>query len=498
MQPQKNQLPSFKLSLIPVVSLVLLLIVNVRLFGEESLDGSIQIVLLLATAITCGISMFKLKTPWENFEKGFIHSVANSTPAILVLLLIGAMAGTWMMSGIIPGMIYYGLQVIHPTIFLAAACVVSAVISVSTGSSWTTIATVGVGLLGIGKALGFDDGWIAGAIISGAYFGDKVSPLSETTNMAATTAGSNLFSHIRYMMITTVPSITITLIIFLIYGFLGNNTGEIRVEELNEALRQNYNITPLLFIIPAIILVMIAKKIPAIVVLFTGVVLGGLGIIVFQPGMLAQVSEGATGIGSKIMTAFKAAYGPMSPATGSEMLDSLVSTKGMSGMLNTVWLIICAMCFGGALEGSGMLQAITNKLVSMMKNTFSTVASTTSACLFLNFATGDQYISILLPGRMFSSIYKKKGYQSELLSRTLEDSATVTSVLIPWNSCGMAQSSVLGVATLTYLPFCFFNLLSPLMTLLIAALGHKIVQKAPVETEEEPETDVQAVFESLV
>ncbi len=498
MQSQKTVLPSFKLSLIPVISLVLLLIVNVRIFGDEALNGSIQIVLLMATAITCGISMFRLKTPWESFEKGFIHSVANSTPAILVLLLIGAMAGTWMLSGIIPAMIYYGLQVINPTVFLATACVVSAVISVSTGSSWTTIATVGVGLLGVGKALGFDEGWIAGAIISGAYFGDKVSPLSETTNMAATTAGSNLFSHIRYMMYTTVPSFLITIVIFFLYGLFGAHTGDVQVAELTDALVANYNITPLLFVIPAVVLFLISRKVPAVVVLFAGVFMGAIGILVFQPEMLAKVTDGATGFGSSLKGAIKAAYGPLSPATGSEMLDSLVATKGMSGMLNTVWLIICAMCFGGSLEGSGMLQSITNKLVSMMKSTFSTVASTTGACLFLNFATGDQYISILLPGRMFTSVYKKQGYQPELLSRTLEDSATVTSVLIPWNSCGMAQASVLGVATMTYLPYCFFNLLSPFMTLLVAAIGYKIRKSAPIEEEIEMKSVDSAILESII
>ena len=489
-----NHLPSFKLSILPVISLIILLIFNVYIFGDGALDGSIQIVLLTATAITVAISMWRMKTPWSMFEKGFVKSVANSTPAILVLLLIGAMAGTWMLSGIIPSMIYYGLQIVNPTIFLATACVVSALISVSTGSSWTTIATIGVGLLGVGKALGFETGWIAGAIISGAYFGDKVSPLSETTNMAATTAGTNIFSHIRYMMYTTVPSFIITLIIFTLYGFFGTHSGEIRIEELSNALQNNYNITPLVFIIPGIIMILIARKIPAIIVLFIGVVLGIIGMLIFQPDMINMINGGASDFGSKIMIALKSAYGPMSPGTGNEMLDSLVATKGMSGMLNTVWLIICAMCFGGALEASGMLQSITNKLVSMMRSTFSTVASTTSACLFLNFATGDQYISILLPGRMFSSIYEKKGYQPELLSRTLEDSATVTSVLIPWNSCGMAQSSVLGVATLTYLPFCFFNLLSPIMTLFVSAIGYKIHKR---NNEVEETSDYNISFEEV-
>ena len=486
-----TQLPSFRLSLIPVISLIVLLIINVRIFGDESLNGSIQIVLLMATAITCGLSMWRLRTPWSNFERGFTHSVANSTPAILVLLLIGAMAGTWMMSGIIPAMIYYGLQIISPVVFLATACIVSALISVCTGSSWTTIATVGVGLLGIGKALGFDDGWIAGAIISGAYFGDKVSPLSETTNMASTTAGTDLFTHIRYMMYTTVPSFSLTVIIFLLYGFFGHNSGEAQVGELSSALQANYNLTPFLFVIPAIVMYMISRKMPAIVVLFVGVVLGGIGILVFQPEMIASQNGGDMELSTQIKCVLQTAYGSMSPSTGSDMLDALVSTKGMSGMLNTVWLIICAMCFGGSLEGSGMLQSITNKLVSMMRTTFSTVASTAGACLFLNFTTGDQYISILLPGRMFSSIYQKLGYKPELLSRTLEDSATVTSVLIPWNSCGMAQSSVLGVATLTYLPFCFFNWLSPLMTLFIAGIGFKIRRIAASEYENVDSEELQ-------
>ncbi len=481
----KNQkLPSFGFSLIPVLSLVVLLIINVRIFGDAALDGSIQFVLLLATAVVVLLSMWKYKTPWDKFEKGFISGVANSTPAILVLLLIGAMAGTWMLSGIIPAMMYYGLQVINPTVFLATACVVSAIISISTGSSWTTIATVGVGLMGIGLVLGFEPGWIAGAIISGAYFGDKVSPLSETTNMAATTANTDIFSHIRYMMITTVPSFIITIVIFTLYGLLGSHSGDIQVTELTQVLLENYNISPFLFVIPAIILFMIVKKIPAVIVLFTGVILGGLGAIIFQPAMINNVS-GISGdsfsIANTVQVVLNSAYGPVAPETGNEMLNELVATKGMSGMLNTVWLIICAMCFGGALEASGMLQSITNKLVSMMRSTFSTVASTTGACLFLNFATGDQYISIILPGRMFSGIYKKQGYQPELLSRTLEDSATVTSVLIPWNSCGMAQSAVLGVATLVYFPFCFFNLLSPVMTLVVAAFGYKIRKGTTIE-----------------
>ena len=295
------------------------------------------------------------------------------------------------------------------------------------------------------------------------------------------------------MMITTVPSFLITLTIFTVYGFFISGSGDVNIGELSDVISKSYNITPLLFIIPIIVVVMIAKKIPAIIVLFTGTLLGILGILIFQPEIGKIVTDSTvSSFTDRIVLAIKSAYGPISPQTGFEMLDSLVSTKGMSGMLNTVWLIICAMCFGGALEASGMLTTFTKKLVSMMKSTFSTVASTTGACLFLNFATGDQYISILLPGRMFSNIYQNKGYRPELLSRTLEDSATVTSVLIPWNSCGMAQSAVLGVATLTYLPFCFFNILSPIMTLLIAALKYKIkVDPNIISTENEQEDEIK-------
>lgn len=492
MQATSKNLPSVKLSLIPVLSLITLLVINVRLFGDAAIDGSIQIVLLFSTIICVALSMWKQQTKWHRFEAGFVKSIAGSTSAIQVLLFIGAMAGTWMLSGVIPAMIYYGLKFINPTIFLATACSVAAIVSVSSGSSWTTIATIGVGLMGIGKALGIDPGWVAGAVISGGYFGDKISPLSETTNMASGVAGADLFSHIKYLMITTVPSFSLTLLIFLLYGFFGVEVSEVRSDELSLALQQNYNLSPWLFIIPLVTFILIMKRVPALIVLVVGVLMGGLGVVVFQPDLCKQLVEPGLG---KVQTLAKgiiqAIYGPVSITTGNEMLDSLVATKGMKGMLNTVWLIICAMTFGGAMEASGMLKAITDKMLGLMKNTFLTVASTSMSCMFLNLATGDQYISILLPGRMFSEAYKEKGYQPELLSRTLEDSATVTSVLIPWNSCGMAQSAVLGVATMTYMPYCFFNILSPIMTLIVAAIGFKIKKPIPsvepINEEEESE-----------
>ena len=472
-----KKVPSLFLSILPVVALVIMLICNVKIFGENALDGSVQLILLTASAIVCAITLVGEFQSWKKIEVGIIQSVASSTSAIVLLLLIGALAGTWMLSGVIPAMIYYGMKFINPTIFLATTCVAAAIVSVSSGSSWTTIATIGVGLLGVGKALGFESGWVAGAIISGAYFGDKVSPLSETTNMSSSSAGTPLFHHIRYLMITTIPSFLITVLLYLTYGFIGHHHTNIETQNLSDALLEVYNITPLLFIVPVITGILIYKRMPAILVVFVSAIMGGVTAYFFQPTLCQQLAlETHSGIWDKISGIIRSMYGPTSISTGNEVLNSLVSTKGMSGMLNTIWLVICAMTFGGVMEASGMLQSITEKMIKLMQSTFSTVAATSASCLFLNAAAADQYIAILLPGKMFASIYKRNGYKPELLSRTLEDSATVTSVLIPWNTCGMAQSSVLGVATLTYLPYCFFNLISPIMTLFVAGIGYKISQ----------------------
>ena len=481
MNPNKN-LPGILLSVIPLFALIVMLILNVRVFGDSALEGSVQLVLLTASALVVAISLISKSRKWDELEKGIINSIATSTSAIILLLFIGALAGAWMVSGIIPTMIYYGLKFINPTYFLFTTCITAAIISVSSGSSWTTIATIGVGLLGIGKALGFETGWVAGAIISGAYFGDKVSPLSETTNMASSVAGVPIFRHIRFMMITTVPSFIIALIIYLIYGLNFTSESIVDTTDLMNSLKENYNITPLLFIAPLITLALIVKKLPATIVVFVSVITGVIATIFFQKNMLLNIAgEDTLTFNTGISSILKMLYGKTSPETGNEVLNTLVTTKGMSGMLNTIWLIICAMTFGGVMEASGMLTSITQKMTKLMKSTFSTVGATTASCLFLNAAAADQYIAILLPGRMFLETYKKKNIPNEVLSRTLEDSATVTSVMIPWNTCGMAQSSVLGVMTMTYMPFCFFNIISPIMTLIIAAIGFRI---KPTEEEE--------------
>lgn len=484
MNTPNSTTPSLKISLIPIVILVALLSVNVSIYGDSSLNGSIQVILLFATAIASAIAMWRYKIPFRKLEQAMTHHIAGASGAIIMLFLIGALAGIWMLSGVVPAMIYYGLQIIHPHIFLTTACVVSAIVSICTGSSWTTIATIGIALMGIGNALGFHEGWTAGAIISGAYFGDKMSPLSDTTNLASGVAGTDLFVHIRYMWYTTIPTILIACVVYTLVGLYAAPSQITGIEEFRQSLEATYNLSPLLFIVPIITFLLIIKRVPALITLFAAVLLGVIATLLLQPDLCLSLSTNQSNTFSQYFTGIvNTLYAPVSIETGNEALNSLVATRGMSGMLNTVWLIITSMCFGGVMESSGMLHAITNALIKKMHNTFSTVAATTGACLFFNIATADQYISIILPGKMFSSVYQRMGYEPRLLSRTLEDTATVTSVLVPWNSCSMTQSSVLQVASLTFAPYCIFNWLSPIVTLTVAALGYKIT-KYPIQTTE--------------
>lgn len=384
-----------------------------------------------------------------------------------------------MISGVVPTLIYYGMQIIHPSFFLTSTCIICVLISVMTGSSWTTIATIGIALMGIGKAQGFEEGWIAGAIISGAYFGDKVSPLSETTILAASVTDTPLFRHIRYMMITTVPSLIITLTIFTVAGLSHDASNTQHIAEVAAALNEKFHITPWLLIIPIATGILIARKVPSIITLFLSTLLAGIFALIFQPDLLREISGAAV---SNFDSLFKGLmmtiYGKTSLQTDNAVLTDLIATRGMSGMMNTIWLILCAMCFGGAMTASGMLGSITSLFVRFMKKTVSVVSATVCSGLFLNLATADQYISIILTGNMFRDIYAKKGYESCLLSRTTEDSVTVTSVLIPWNTCGMTQATILSVPTLVYLPYCFFNIISPLMSIAVAAIGYKIARRS--------------------
>ncbi len=554
--------PSLIQALTPIIALVILLMISViSIWEDDSLGGANQMALLFGTAIAALIG-WRLKYKWKDMLSGISDSILSALPALLILLLIGALAGTWLISGIVPSMIYYGLKILNPTIFLFAACIVSAIISLATGSSWTTIATIGVALLGIGQAMDINTGLIAGSIISGAYFGDKMSPMSDTTNLAPAVAGTDLFTHIRYMMWTTIPSIIITLLIFLVLGFFVGESGS--TEEINgilSAIEGSFYITPWLFLVPATVVFMIIKKVPAIPALFAGALLGGVAALLFQPDIINQngikntvIIEGentseysfewyqkdekikgdsklknvdggsydlviskegdvaATGsfilpealdtaatdnftltfdnsINKLGLTAtlsrsnyLEASYRSVINAmtidtsvnTSSDQVNELLGTSGMSGMMGTIWLIICAMSFGGILDKLGMLSKITEVIVSKAKSRGSLIATTTLTCVGFNVTASDQYLAIVVPGKMFSKTYRERGLAPQNLSRTLEDSGTVTSVLVPWNTCGAAQSHVLGVATGEYFLFCFFNIISPIMTIIYGYFGIKI------------------------
>ena len=458
----------------PLLSLIILLATNVLMYGDESLSGPNQMALLLATAIAASIGVYN-GISWQSILKGISSSISSTSSAIIILLLIGALTGTWLISGIVPAMIYYGLKILNPEIFLLASCIICAIVSLASGSSWSTIATVGIALLGIGNVLGISEGLIAGSIISGAYFGDKLSPLSDTTNLAAAMSGTNLFTHIKYMMYTTIPSFIITLIIFFFLGVSIEITSNQNINELLDTLNLTFNINLWLFIVPLTVIFLIIKKTPAIPALLAGTLLGGAFAIFFQPQLIFEISQAT-------ILNFKAYYLTIMNAMASEinivsdniLMNNLLSSSGMKGMLPTVWLVICAMSFGGAMQESGLLKRISDPIMLYAKQTGSLIATTSATCFFFNITTSDQYLSIVVPGKMFEKTYKDKGLAPENLSRTLEDSGTVTSVLIPWNTCGAAQSAVLGVATLTYLPFCFFNLISPIMTLLYGYLNIKI------------------------
>ena len=470
-----KKVPSPIISLIPIIVLTGLLVATIRSFSTDALEGGSQVSLLIAAAVCIFIGTIFYKIEWRDFEFAIINNITGVVPAILILLIIGALSGAWMVSGVVPTMIYYGMKVIHPSYFLASTCIICALVSIMTGSSWTTIATIGIALLGIGKIQGFPEGWIAGAIISGAYFGGKMSPLSDTTVLAASVTDTPLFKHIRYMLITTVPSIIIALIIFTIMGLTHSVEDTSHIEAFNQVLESKFNISPWLLLVPVITGVLIAKKAPSLVTLFVSTIAAGICALIFQPELLHEIAneinEGTHTTFKGLMMTF---YGSTSLDAGDTAVNQLISTRGMAGMLNTIWLIICAMCFGGAMTASGMIGSLTAVFVKKIRRTVTMVSSTVFAGISLNLITADQYISIVLTGNMFNEIYKKEGYESCLLSRTTEDAVTVTSVLIPWNTCGMTQATILNVSTLTYLPYCFFNLLSPIMSIIVAAIGYKI------------------------
>lgn len=478
MSTEKPIIPHPLVAIIPVVVLIGFLSVIIMLFGSDSLTGGSQIALLLGMAVCVCLSMGIYRVPWDAFENQIKKTLGGVSVTLLILLCVGMLSGSWMISGIVPTLIYYGVQIMSPQFFLMSSCIICAFISLLSGSSWTTIATIGVALLGIGHALGVSEAWTAGAIISGAYFGDKMSPLSDTTILASSAAGVELFTHIRYMMFTTGPTFFITICIFLIAGLDGDVEAAPHVEEYTEGLAGTFNISLWTLVVPVLTAVMIAKRVPSLIVLFVSSLMAGLLALILQPHVLCQIA-GITEISAESLPRGLAItfYGSTAVETGNASLNELVSTSGMAGMLNAIWLILCAMCFGASLVASRMIDSITGVIIQWVRNRITMVGSSVFTGIFLNITTGDQYISIVLNADMFKEVFRRQGYEARLLSRTTEDAATVTSVLIPWNTCGMTQSTVLGVATLTYLPYCFFNYLSPLMSILIAAIGWKIKRK---------------------
>ena len=465
------RLPNPLVSLIPILILVGMIFISVGFFGADAMSGSSQVSMICAAAVSATLSIVFYKGTWNTIETGIVKTIGDTSVSIIILLLIGMISGTWMISGVVPTLIYYGIQIISPQFFLVSACIICAVVSVMTGSSWTTIATIGIALLGIGKALGVSEAWAAGAIISGAYFGDKISPLSDTTVLASSSSNVNLFEHIRYMLFTTTPTMIITLIIFLIAGLNATDNTEVMVEEYLTGLSSSFNISPWTLIVPLLTAILIARKVPAIITLFAASVFACICAVILQPDQLSLVAEGD---GNILRGLFITCFGTTAIDTGNANLNSLVSTSGMSGMLDTVWLIICALIFGGTMIATRMIESITSMIIRLVKGRITMVASTIVTGIFSNTATSDQYISIILTASMFKDVYRKLGYENRLLSRTTEDAVTVTSVLVPWNTCGLTQATVLGVPTIVYLPYCFFNLISPLMSLLVAVIGWKI------------------------
>ena len=461
-------------ALIPVFALVIMLWYNVYVFGDDALSGSNQFILLLGGAVAAIVGFFN-KVSYKQMIAEVAENVKSTTGALLILLMVGALSGTWLVSGIIPAMIYYGLQILNPTIFLAACVIICAIISIATGSSWTTAATVGIALIGIGEALGISLGMTAGAVLSGAYFGDKMSPLSDTTNLAPAMAGGDLFTHIRYMAWTTIPTVSITLVVFIILGFTIDTTGVADTDSILQNIDVAFNINGWLFLVPVVVILLIVKKAPPLLALLIGTLLGGVFALIFQPDIVATLGGGnSLDFESGYKGILNAITIDSAISTPDPALNDLFSSGGMSGMLGTIWLIVCAMVFGGIMDGIGALQRITKSLLNLAKTTFGLFASTGISCIVLNGTASDQYLAIVVPGKMFSKAYRERGLAPENLSRTLEDTGTVTSVLVPWNTCGAYHSGVLGVGVGEFALYAIFNWLSPIMTMLFAAFNIKI------------------------
>lgn len=474
--------PSLADALIPVIALILLLAMSVALFGSDSSGGANQIALVLGAMIAAGIAI-KNGCRWAAVQEAIVHGISTAMGAILILLSVGALIGTWMLSGTVPTMIYYGVQILEPGWFYAAACLICSIASLSIGSSWTVAGTLGVGLMGVALALGVSPAITAGAIVSGAYFGDKMSPLSDTTNLAPAVAGSELFTHIRHMAWTTTPSYVLALLLFFVLGW--NIPGAPAAEAVNlsslDVLRNEFNLSPWTLLPLAVVFVLAMRKFPALPTILFGGLLGGLMAVILQPALVrdfAAAPDLAPGLAMAkgVWTAFANGY---VSDTGTAAVDDLLSRGGMSSMLTTIWLILCALSFGAVMEHAGLLQRLIQSVLAAAHSTGALIASVLLTCIGVNIVAADQYIAIVLPGRMFRAEFRRRGLRARNLSRAIEDAGTLTSPLVPWNTCGAFMAGTLGVATFAYLPYAFFNLINPVVSLIYGITGFTIQRMDP-------------------
>jgi len=482
--PSENAAPGREMSVLvaatPVIVLVVLLAMSVYLYGSDSSYGGNQIALLFAGAVGAIIAVSRGQS-WVEIQQAVVHGIAMATVAMLILLSVGALIGTWMLSGTVPAMIYYGLKLLDPSIFFVATCLICAVTSLATGSSWTTAGTIGIGLIGVAMGLGLSPAVTAGAVISGAYFGDKMSPLSDTTNLAAAVTATDIFTHIRNMTWTTTPSLLIALVLFGVLGWgQAVKVDGGRAAEIMATLDAAYDLTPWTFVPLVLVLVLAMRKFPALPTIMAGALLGGVMAVILQPEVVLARADAATlstpmaylkGVWTTLASGFES-------STGNEVVDKLLSRGGMTSMLNTVWLIICALAFGAVLEHAGMLERLVRATLAAAKSTGSLFAAVIATCIGTNIVAADQYMAIVLPGKMYRAEFLKRGLDSRNLSRAIEDAGTLTSPLVPWNTCGAYMAGTLGVATFAYLPFAFFNLLNPLISVIYGYTGFRIVRIA--------------------
>lgn len=478
---ENKKAPSIVQALIPLIALILMLGSSVYLFGEDSSYGGNQIALLCAAAIAALVS-FQNGFVWKDIEQGIVDGISVALGAILIILMVGSLIGTWLLSGIVPAMIYYGLEILSPSWFYAASCIICGIIALAIGSSWTTAATIGVALIGVAMGMGMSVEITAGAIISGAYFGDKMSPLSDTTNLAPAVSGTELFAHIRYMSWTSFPAFILAVILFTVLGYGAHSSADLsNLTAMQSELAAIFNISPIILLPLLVLFALAVLKKPALPSIFIGAIVGALWAVIFQSDLIASISAPETG--SSVVATFEVVW--LALATGVEInastddLTSLISGGGMGSMVNTVWLIISAMTFGAVMEVTGLLQKLIEGILKLVKTTGTLILTTILTGFGTNLVTADQYMAIVLPGRMFRKAYEKQGLDPRVLSRSLESSGTVTSALIPWNTCGAYMFSVLGVYPLAYAPYAFFLWLVPLLAIIYGYTNFKILRVEP-------------------